>query len=99
MKKMLFSAIAMVAFTLSANAANEVVESVEEVTTSSTSCATQYSNNYDYFISIGMSAQNAYTLAYGLFWNCLEKTYGPLPGTGKDTKEATPKQTETISPR
>jgi len=44
MKKMLFSAIAMIAFTISANAANEVVESVEVVTTS-TSCATQYSNN------------------------------------------------------
>ena len=98
---MLFSVIAMVAFTVSTNAANEVVESVEVLTNSSTPCASSYSSNVEVLIGIGYSEDVAKSIAFTMFLKCLENTHGPLPGTGKDspTKEATPKQTETISPR
>lgn len=67
--------------------------------TTSTSCASQYSNNYDYLIGIGYNDETAGAYAFAIFWDCLENTYGPLPDSDKNTKEATPKQTESLSPR
>ena len=96
---MLFSAIAMVAFTVSANAANEVFENVEVLTTSSTPCASSFSSNVEVLKGLGYSENDSKAIAYSMFLACLSSVHGQLPGTGKDTKEATPKQNETLSPR
>jgi len=40
-----------------------------------------------------MSAKNAHTLAYGLFWNCLEETYGKLPNTLEPSSSSNTVQT------
>jgi len=82
MKKMLFSAIVMIAFTLSANAANEVVESIDASTTSSSPCTNQWKLNMDIFqgkypgSQMDLSFDEALVLAEQLFDICLDKTYG-----------------------
>jgi len=84
MKKMLFAAITMVAFTMSANAANEVVENIES-TTSKTPCTSSYEGNVEVLIGIGYSEEVAKSIAFTMFLKCLENTHGPLPKTIQPT--------------
>ena len=78
---MLFAAIAMVSFTVSANAANEVVESVELVTASSTPCADQYVIDLAVLqgqypgSQMNLDLETADKIAKELFNKCLDDTY------------------------
>jgi len=82
MKKMFFAAIAMIAFTISASAANEGVESVEVVTTSNSPCTDQWKLNMDIFqgkypgSQMDLSFDEALELADQIFNKCLDDTYG-----------------------
>ena len=90
---MLFSAIAMIAFTISANAANEVVESVEVVTTSNTPCASSYNSNVAILKSIGYSDDAAKSIALSMFFACLEAVHGKLPNTLEPSSSSNTVQT------
>lgn len=74
MKKMLFSAIAMVAFAGSALASNEQVEKFEAVV-SDTPCADAWSVDYDYYRIIGYSPSEANKRATENFEKCMKTTY------------------------
>ena len=88
---MLFSAIAMVAFTLSANAANEAVESIDVITTDFP-CSDSWSVDYNYYIAIGWSHEDAVKRSNENFNKCLDTFYpkvdepkdSPTKGTGTE---------------
>lgn len=77
MKKILFSAIAMVAFAGSAFASNEVNEQVEklEIVNSSTPCADMWTTDYNYYRAIGYTVQESNKRANENFDKCIETTY------------------------
>ncbi len=74
MKKMLFSAIAMVAFAGSAFASNEQVEKFETIA-SETPCADMWSTDFNYYRAIGYTVQESNKRANENFDKCMETTY------------------------
>ena len=85
MKKMLFSAIAMVAFSVSGFASTEVVEKNEkiEAVTSDTPCADQWSKDYNALRDAGYSHNTAVAIANADFNDCIETNY---PSTNQQTR-------------
>jgi len=81
MKKMIFSAVALVAFSF-AGMANEIEEKKEIVvktieTTSDTPCADMWSKDVDFLMDeFGASLDTAMALADNAFEKCLDDMYG-----------------------
>ena len=99
MKKMLFAAIAMVAFTLSANAANEVVESVEF--SREEDCSKIWLLSYTLNRSEGKSIEDSRAEADNAKKNCIDGSgvNGPVTGEDKGSKTTTGPKANVISPR
>jgi len=74
MKKILFVAIATVAFAGTTFAANEVVEKVE-VVNSNTPCADQWSKDYEALREAGYSHNTSVAIADVDFNDCLDTNY------------------------
>ena len=81
MKKLVFSALACVAFAGSGFAANEVNEQVDqfEAVASDTPCADQWTKDYNALIDAGYSHNTAVAIANSDFNDCMDSTYPTSP--------------------
>jgi hypothetical protein len=82
MKKMIFSAVALVAFSLAGMANNgegeKKVETKKEVSTRALPCFEQYKKDKTGLIAAGFSENTASAIAESDFMDCLDNTYGPI---------------------